>query len=56
MVELSVMKFGGDDQYENYVTFDPDDLDNRALRVEEDGGRGHSVGYIVPPEGRGEIQ
>ena len=52
MVELSVMKIGGDDRYENYVTFDADDLAHRALRVEEDGGRGYSVGYTVPPEAR----
>ena len=50
------MKFGGDDQYENYVTFDADDLDNRALKVEEDGGRGYSVGYIVQSEARGAVQ
>ena len=50
-VELSVMKNGGDDVYENFVQFDDDDVANRALEITQEGGRGYSIGYIIPEEG-----
>jgi len=47
VVELSVMKYGGDDVWENYVIFDDDDVANRALELNQPGERGYSIGYVV---------
>lgn len=44
VVELSVLK--GD--HEKYVTFSEDDLEHRALKIDENWDRGYNLGYVVP--------
>ena len=53
VVELTAVKRGGDDIYEEWVAFNEDDLAKRAVPHDggfHDGSRGYSVGYVVPPD------
>ena len=51
VVELSVMKNGGDRNYENYILVDESDITNRAMEITQEGGRGYSIGYLIDEVG-----